>query len=115
MKSNRRQLEAPPAEYRDVDVGQLRAVLERARAALSPEDYALLTGAVLVANFEICTWLNSQGAENYSPGNHGGRISFDDFDVIFTNAWHSSSDTSSGTPVYLGNPAGFIIEPKAEK
>ena len=51
------------------------------------------TGAVLVSNFEICTWLNGKGVENYSPGNHGGRISFDDFDVIFTNAWHSSSDT----------------------
>lgn len=71
------------------------------------------SGAVLVANFEICTWLNSLGVENYSPGNHGGRIRFRDFDIVFTNAWHSSSDTSSGLPVYLGNPAGFIIQPKA--
>jgi L-ascorbate metabolism protein UlaG (beta-lactamase superfamily) len=72
------------------------------------------TGAVLVSNFEICTWLNGKGVENYSPGNHGGRISFEDFDLVFTNAWHSSSDTSTGTPVYLGNPSGFIIEPKGE-
>lgn len=73
------------------------------------------TGATLVSNFEICTWLNGQGVENYSPGNHGGRIGFEDFDVIFTNAWHSSSDTSGATPVYLGNPSGFIIEPKKEQ
>ena len=73
------------------------------------------TGAVLVSNFEICSWLNAKGVENYSPGNHGGRISFDDFDVIFTNAWHSSSDMVAGTPVYLGNPAGFVIVPKHGK
>jgi L-ascorbate metabolism protein UlaG (beta-lactamase superfamily) len=70
------------------------------------------TGAVLVSNFEICSWLNAKGVENYSPGNHGGRIAFEDFDVIFTNAWHSSSDIVAGTPVYLGNPSGFVIEPK---
>lgn len=73
------------------------------------------TGATLVSNFEICNYLNAKGVEHYSPGNHGGRISFDDFDVIFTNAWHSSSDIIDGTPVYLGNPSGFIIEPKHEK
>ncbi|MFO1130454.1 MAG: metal-dependent hydrolase [Hyphomicrobiales bacterium] len=72
------------------------------------------TGATLVSNFEICMWLNAKGIDNYSPGNHGGRISFDDFDVVFTNAWHSSSDTNGGNPVYLGNPTGFVIEPKTE-
>lgn len=73
------------------------------------------SGAVLVSNFEICSWLNAKGADNYSPGNHGGRIAFEDFDVVFTNAWHSSSDMVAGTPVYLGNPAGFVIEPRHER
>lgn len=77
-------------------------------------DILKATGATLVSNFEVCSWLNAKGAENYSPGNHGGRISFEDFDVVFTNAWHSSADIVAGTPVYLGNPAGFIIEPKHE-
>ena len=72
------------------------------------------SGALLVSNFEVCSWLNAKGAEKYSPGNHGGRISFDDFDVIFTNAWHSSSDMVAGQPVYLGNPSGFVIEPRTE-
>lgn len=72
------------------------------------------TGALLVSSFEVCSWLNAKGVENYSPGNHGGRISFDDFDVIFTNAWHSSSDMVAGSPVYLGNPMGFVIEPRRE-
>jgi len=78
-------------------------------------DILKATGATLVSNFEICMWLNAKGVENYSPGNHGGRISFEDFDVIFTNAWHSSSDTNGGNPIYLGNPSGFVIEPKMEK
>ncbi len=77
-------------------------------------DILKATDATLVANFEICSWLNGKGAANYSPGNHGGRISFGDFDAVFTNAWHSSADIVAGTPVYLGNPAGFIIEPKHE-
>jgi len=77
-------------------------------------DILKATGATLVSNFEICNYLNAKGAENYSPGNHGGRISFPDFDVVFVNAWHSSSDIVDGTPVYLGNPSGFIIEPKHE-
>ena len=73
------------------------------------------TGATLVANFEICNYLGAKGVANYSPGNHGGRISFDDFDVIFTNAHHSSSVIENGIPIYLGHPHGFLIQPKREK
>ena len=73
------------------------------------------TGAMLVANFEVAMYLAAKGVANYSPGNHGGRIAFDDFDVVFTNAWHSSSHIDNGTPIYLGNPAGFVIMPKKEK
>lgn len=78
-------------------------------------DICKKTGATLVSNFEVCMYLAGQGVEKYSPGNHGGRIAFDDFDCIFTNAWHSSSAIAGGTPVYLGNPAGFVIRPKREE
>ncbi|MFN0263830.1 metal-dependent hydrolase [Tepidamorphus sp. 3E244] len=71
------------------------------------------TGAQLVANFEICNYLGGKGVENFSPGNHGGRIDCGDFDVAFVQAWHSSSSIVDGTPVYLGNPAGVVILPKA--
>jgi L-ascorbate metabolism protein UlaG (beta-lactamase superfamily) len=77
-------------------------------------DILKATGSTLVSNFEICNWLASQGVEKYSPGNHGGRIVFDDFDVVFTNAHHSSSMIFDGKPLYLGHPAGFIIIPKKE-
>lgn len=72
-------------------------------------------GATLVANFEVAMYLAANGVGNYSPGNHGGRISFEDFDCVFTNAWHSSSHVENGTPIYLGNPAGFVVLPKKER
>src|SRR6476620_6329021 len=53
-------------------------------------------GATLVSSFEVCNLLAGEGVEKYSPGNHGGCIAFDDFDCIFTNAWHSSSTTIDG-------------------
>lgn len=71
-------------------------------------------GSVLVTNFELCMYLAGKGVENVSPANHGGRIAFDDFDVAFVPAWHSSSTIIDGQPVYLGNPAGIVVHPKAE-
>lgn len=78
-------------------------------------DICKKTGAVLVANFEICMYLSGQGVENISPGNHGGQQHFDDFSVAFVQAWHSSSSQSDEGAIYLGNPAGIIITPKSGK
>lgn len=60
------------------------------------------TGATLIAAFEICVHI---GAESFEPGNTGGTIKTDDFDVTFVRADHSSS--SQGT--YLGNPLGLVF------
>ena len=35
---------------------------------------AKTTGAQVISNFEICMYLNAQGAENINPGNTGGAI-----------------------------------------
>jgi L-ascorbate metabolism protein UlaG (beta-lactamase superfamily) len=78
-------------------------------------DICKSTGALLIANFEICMYLSAKGVENFSPGNHGGMQYHDDFDVAYVQAWHSSSDIVDGEPVYLGNPAGVVIVSKAEK
>ncbi len=72
------------------------------------------TGALLIANFEICNYLAAQGVENISPGNHGGQQHYDDFSVAFVQAWHSSADIVDGNLIYLGNPAGIVVTSKAE-
>ena len=60
-------------------------------------------------------YLNAQVVENYSPGNHVVSVDCGAFSVSFVQAWHSSSEIVDGKPVYLGNPAGLIVQPKAEK
>lgn len=73
------------------------------------------TGATLIANFEICTYLGARGVEKSSPGNHGGSVDHGPFSVAFVPAWHSSSTIVDGTPVYLGNAAGVVISAPGEK
>lgn len=77
-------------------------------------DICKATGALLIANFEVCMYLAEKGVEAFSPGNHGGTQYHDDFDVSFVQAWHSSSEMDGDKPVYLGNPAGVVIASKAE-
>jgi L-ascorbate metabolism protein UlaG (beta-lactamase superfamily) len=67
------------------------------------------TGAKLIAVFELAMYLNGQGVENISPGNPGGTITQNGFDVSFTKAFHSSSTTVDGKPVYMGAACGVIV------
>lgn len=64
------------------------------------------TGALVIANFEIVTWLGNQGIENGHGMNTGGGYSFPFGHVKCTIAHHSSTlpDGSSG-----GNPMGFLV------
>jgi L-ascorbate metabolism protein UlaG (beta-lactamase superfamily) len=68
------------------------------------------TGAQLVSSYEVCLFLQEQGAENINPGNHGGTVDCGGFTVSFVNALHSSSGTKDGQTVYLGNPLGLIVK-----
>lgn len=77
-------------------------------------DICKATGALLTTNFELCMYLNGKGVENVNPANHGGNLDLGDFSVAFVPAWHSSSTIVDGKPVYLGNPAGIVIQPKKE-
>jgi len=70
-------------------------------------DIARRTGATIISNFEITTWLGKQGLEKSHPLNHGGGHRFDFGRVKFVNAIHSSS-LPDGT--YGGNPGGFVVE-----
>jgi L-ascorbate metabolism protein UlaG (beta-lactamase superfamily) len=64
------------------------------------------TGATVVANFEICNWLEKQGVQHTEPMNLGGGINLPFGRVQMTIAHHSSllPDGSGG-----GNPCGFLL------
>ena len=67
---------------------------------------AQATGAKVISNFEIVTWLNQQGIVNTHPMNTGGKWDFGDFSVKCVVAQHSSNLPDGS---YGGNPLGFII------
>ena len=64
------------------------------------------TGAQVIANFEIVTWLGQQGHDNGHGMNTGGGWDFPFGRVKMTHALHSSGlpDGSNG-----GNPGGFLL------
>jgi L-ascorbate metabolism protein UlaG (beta-lactamase superfamily) len=65
------------------------------------------TGATVVSNYEITTWLaKNHGVKNTVGGNLGGGVNLPFGRVKLTLAFHSSSlpDGSNG-----GNPCGFLI------
>jgi len=64
------------------------------------------TGALVIASWEITTWLEKQEIKNVHPMNVGGKRSFPFGNLQMTFAAHSSS-FSDGT--YAGVAAGFLI------
>lgn len=68
------------------------------------------TGAQIVSNFEICSAMAEQGAQNINPGNTGGTVDCGGFTVSFTQAHHSSGTVRDGKSIYLGNPNGLVIK-----
>jgi len=72
-------------------------------------------GALLVANPEVCTLLESRGVNRTDHINHSGELDFGSFSVSLVPAWHSSSTTIDGLPVYLGNPGGVVLRAKGER
>ncbi len=75
-------------------------------------DIAKATGAQIISNFEVCMFMNGQGAPNINPGNTGGSIDCGAFVVSLTQAFHSSGTVVDGQVIYLGNPNGVVIQPK---
>ncbi len=70
------------------------------------------TGAMLVANFEVCMFLVGKGADQgkINPGNTGGTVDCGGFTTTFVQALHSSSyGGDGGTNTYLGNPLGLVL------
>ena len=64
------------------------------------------TGALVIANFEICQWFAGQGVKNTLGMNLGGTTQQPFGKVKMTLAHHSST-LPDGTPA--GNPCGFVL------
>lgn len=70
------------------------------------------SGAMLVANFEICMYLVGKGVSDarINPGNIGGTVDCGGFTTTFVQALHSSSASGEGGGnTYLGNPGGLVL------
>ncbi len=65
------------------------------------------TGALVIANFEICNWLNAQGVNNTHAQHIGGGFNYDFGYVKMTPALHGSGLPDGS---YGGMPAGFLID-----
>ncbi len=72
-------------------------------------ELAKLHGSKVFAIFETAMWLNSKGIDKAHPMGKGGSQKFGDFEVTFTNAFHSNSIDDGGNIFYAGEPAGLII------
>lgn len=67
------------------------------------------TGATVIANVELATFLNMQGVENLAPLHIGGKRPFDFGTVKLTQAFHGSSTVQDGKIINLGLPTGFVL------
>ena len=69
------------------------------------------TGATVIANFEIFSYLQAKGVENVMPIQKGGTVQAGGVKVTATHAFHSSSIAEAdGSIVYAGEPMGYILE-----
>lgn len=105
---------------------------DNASASISPEeveaDYIIIThghgdhvgdavsiakrtGALVISNFEICNWLESQGVDNTHPQHIGGGYSYP-FGYLKLTIAHHGSSLPDGS--YGGNPAGLLLTTKNE-
>jgi L-ascorbate metabolism protein UlaG (beta-lactamase superfamily) len=69
-------------------------------------------GCPVIALVELRGWLSTQGlSEDMSESpNKGGTVERDGIKITLTDANHSSSASEKGRFLYLGEPAGVVIE-----
>ncbi|MDA8869800.1 metal-dependent hydrolase [Rhizobiaceae bacterium] len=68
------------------------------------------TGATIIADDELATWLSAQGAAATDRGNTGGTLHHEGFSVTFTQAAHSSIKVDeNGTTHSLGSAHGLVF------
>jgi len=64
----------------------------------------------VVGIYELCGWLQKQGAKQIAPMNKGGSQQVGDIKVSMVNAFHSGGIEDGGSVVYGGEPCGYVIE-----
>ena len=63
----------------------------------------------VIANYEICAWLESKGVVNACGMNKGGSQSAGPLKVTMTHAVHSCGISDEGKIIYGGEAGGYII------
>ncbi|WP_071130747.1 metal-dependent hydrolase [Enterococcus timonensis] len=65
--------------------------------------------ATVIAIAELASWAKKNGAKSHGM-NLGGSFEFPFGHIKMVTAQHSSSFTEDGKTIYLGEPAGFILQ-----
>ncbi|HVA63218.1 MAG TPA: metal-dependent hydrolase [Terriglobales bacterium] len=70
------------------------------------------TQAKVVAMVELAMYLAKQGlpSDQMIAMNKGGTVAVAGAKVTMVHAFHSSSAEQDGLPIYLGEPAGYVVE-----
>lgn len=95
-------VDAVPADFILITHGHSDHIADAVRIATR-------TGATVIANFEVATWLGKQGLTALHAMNHGGSFAFDFGRVKYVNAIHTSSLPDGS---YGGQPGGFVVTAK---
>lgn len=68
------------------------------------------TGAIVLANADLASWLGGKGVEKLEMGNTGGTVGFEGFTATFTQALHSSGQIDElGVSHSLGSANGLML------
>lgn len=65
--------------------------------------------AQVVAIFETCEWLGTQGVKNVHPMNKGGSQKIGGVTITMTHAIHSCGILDDGKTIYGGEAAGYVL------
>ena len=74
---------------------------------LDAAEIARRTGAPVIANPYVCTWLKKQGVDDAQAMEQGGTVRLDFGSVKMVTAVHSSRMPDE---TFGGNPCGFLVE-----
>lgn len=75
----------------------------------SAESLAKKTGAAVLCNFELASYLESKGVANTVGMNKGGTVEFGDIKITMVYADHSSGISTEHGIIYGGEAAGFVV------